>query len=182
MSASFGSWWWTRKPRVLQSMGSQRVGHDWTTELNLKYVLSGNHCSFVPLFTFTICSCYCFYWLFAKLCWTLWPHKLLPTRLLCPWDFPGKNTGVGCHFLLFARGLLDPGTKPLSLTLQVNSLPLNHQGSCLYSTLNHFFLTSVLTTSHREQWGKCFFFPPHVFSGFILLLISFTASNYTYFS
>ena len=22
------------------------------------------------------------------------------TRLLCPWDFPGKNTGVGCHFLL----------------------------------------------------------------------------------
>ena len=23
-----------------------------------------------------------------------------PTRLLCPWDFPGKNTGVDCHFLL----------------------------------------------------------------------------------
>ena len=23
-----------------------------------------------------------------------------PTMLLCPWDFPGKNTGVGCHFLL----------------------------------------------------------------------------------
>ena len=23
-----------------------------------------------------------------------------PTGLLCPWDFPGKNTGVGCHFLL----------------------------------------------------------------------------------
>ena len=29
----------------------------------------------------------------------LWPHGLYPTRLLCPWDFPGKNTGVGCHFL-----------------------------------------------------------------------------------
>ena len=28
------SWWWTGKPGVLQSMGSQRVGHDWTTELN----------------------------------------------------------------------------------------------------------------------------------------------------
>ena len=28
------------------------------------------------------------------------PHGLKPTRLLCPWDFPGKNTGVGCHFLL----------------------------------------------------------------------------------
>ena len=27
-------------------------------------------------------------------------HGLYPTRFLCPWDFPGKNTGVGCHFLL----------------------------------------------------------------------------------
>ena len=27
------------------------------------------------------------------------PHRWQPTRLLCPWDFPGKNTGVGCHFL-----------------------------------------------------------------------------------
>ena len=27
-------------------------------------------------------------------------HGLQPVRLLCPWDFPGKNTGVGCHFLL----------------------------------------------------------------------------------
>ena len=31
---------------------------------------------------------------------SLWPHGLQPTRLLCPWDFPGKDTGVGCHFLL----------------------------------------------------------------------------------
>ena len=28
------SWWWTGKPDMLQSMGSQRVGHDWMTELN----------------------------------------------------------------------------------------------------------------------------------------------------
>ena len=31
---SSGSWWWTGKPGVLQSMGSQRVGHNWATELN----------------------------------------------------------------------------------------------------------------------------------------------------
>ena len=30
-----GSWWWTGKPGVLQSMRSQRIGHDWATELNL---------------------------------------------------------------------------------------------------------------------------------------------------
>ena len=35
-----GSWWWTRRPGMLQSMGSQRVRHDWTTELNWTEALS----------------------------------------------------------------------------------------------------------------------------------------------
>ena len=39
--------------------------------------------------------------LVAKSCPTLLqPHGLQPARLLHPWDFPDKNTGVGCHFLL----------------------------------------------------------------------------------
>ena len=32
------SWWWTGNPVVLQSMGSQRVGHDWATELKVHYI------------------------------------------------------------------------------------------------------------------------------------------------
>ena len=32
------------------------------------------------------------------------PHGLQPTRVLCPWDFPSKSTGVGCHFLLQKEG------------------------------------------------------------------------------
>ena len=54
------------------------------------------------------------------------PHGLLPARLLCPWDFPGKNTGVGCHFLL--QGIFP--TKGLNLNhlhWQVGSLPLSHK-------------------------------------------------------
>ena len=44
-----------------------------------------------------VCCC-C---LVIQLCLTLCdPHRLQPTRLLCQWDFPGKNTRVGCHFLL----------------------------------------------------------------------------------
>ena len=35
------------------------------------------------------------------------PHGLQPTRLLCPWDFPGKSTGVGCHCLLRTSDLSD---------------------------------------------------------------------------
>ena len=35
----------------------------------------------------------------AQLCLTLC-DAMDSARLLCPWDFPGKKTGVGCHFLL----------------------------------------------------------------------------------
>ena len=54
--------------------------------------------------------------LLAQLCPILRkPMGSYPTRLLCPWDSPGKNTGVGCHFLLWGifpmqklnSGLLD---------------------------------------------------------------------------
>ena len=38
--------------------------------------------------------------LVTKLCQTLATPGLQPAGLLCPWNFPGKNTGVGCHFLL----------------------------------------------------------------------------------
>ena len=40
------------------------------------------------------------------------PHGLWPARLLCPWDSPGKNAGVGYHFLLqgiFLTQELNPG-------------------------------------------------------------------------
>ena len=62
---------------------------------------------------------------------SLWPHGLLPTRLLCPWDSPGKNTGVGCHSLL--QGIFP--TQGLNQHLlyllhwQADSLPLLYLGS-----------------------------------------------------
>ena len=49
--------------------------------------------------------------LVIKLCPILAIHGLLPARILCPWDSPGKNTGVGCHLLLqgiFLTQELDP--------------------------------------------------------------------------
>ena len=52
---------------------------------------------------------------------SLRPHGLWPTRLLCPWDCPGKNTGVGCH--ASSRGSFNPGIKPRFLALQADSLP-----------------------------------------------------------
>ena len=47
---------------------------------------------------------------------SLRPYGLQPTRLLCPWDSPGKNTGVGCQFLL--QGIfLTQGLNPHLLRL-----------------------------------------------------------------
>ena len=43
---------------------------------------------------------------------SLWPHGLYPDRLLCPRDFPSKNTGVGCHFLL-QEDLPNPRIEPV---------------------------------------------------------------------
>ena len=55
-------------------------------------------------------------------------HGLWPSRLLCPQDFLGKNTGMGCHFLL--QGLfLSQGSNLHLLHQQVDSLLLSHWGS-----------------------------------------------------
>ena len=57
---------------------------------------------------------------------SLWPHGLLPARLLFPWDSPGKNTGVGCHALF--QGIFPTQGSNLRLLpllhWQAGSLPL----------------------------------------------------------
>ena len=46
---------------------------------------------------------------------SVWLHRRQPTRLRHPWDYPGKNTGVGCHFLLLSLEqiwiILPPGRR-----------------------------------------------------------------------
>ena len=81
----------------------------------------------VRVFSFKIIFCYCC--LFAKLCPVLCsPHGLQPTRFLCPWDFPGKNTGVDCHFLL--QGIFPTqGSNLCLLHQQVGSSLLSYQGN-----------------------------------------------------
>ena len=62
---------------------------------------------------------------------SLWPHGLQPTRLLCPWNFPGKNTGADYHFLL--QGIFSTQGSNLHLfcllNRQANSSPLCHLGN-----------------------------------------------------
>ena len=79
------------------------------------------------------------FWLLFKNCYalghsivsdSLWPFGLQTTKLLCPWDFSVKNTGVGCHFPP-PGDLSNPGmesTSPVSPPLQADSLPTEPSG------------------------------------------------------
>ena len=84
-------------------------------------------------------------------------HRLQPARLLCPWDFPGKNTRVGCHFLL--QGIVP--TRRLNLCLLHCRQILHqrgHQGShvpiklCIGQRFFHVRLI-IVPHDHHEYFG-----------------------------
>ena len=82
----------TEESNGLHSMGSQRVPHDWVTFFwPVKSTLAPR-----PILFLSVVAC----GLVAKSCLTLETPRTVTYRLFCPWDFPGKNTGVSCHFLL----------------------------------------------------------------------------------
>ena len=75
------------------------------------------------------------------------PHRRQPTRLRRPWDFPGKNTGVGCHFLLQCMKVKSESEVAQScLTL---SDPMD--GSLPCSSVHGIFQARVL------EWGAIAF-------------------------
>ena len=59
---------------------------------------------------------------------SLWSHGLYLTRVLCPWNSPGKNTGVGCHSLL-QGSFLTQGLNQGLLHCRWILDHLSHQGS-----------------------------------------------------
>ena len=84
----------------------------------------------------------------VKSCPTLLqPHELQPKRLLCPWDFLGKNFGVGCNFL-FQGVIPTQGSNPCFLYWQADFLPPSHLGA-------HIVLmkvkVSITVVSHSLQ-------------------------------
>ena len=95
---------------------------------------------------------------------SLRPHGLQPARLLCPWDSPGKNTGVGSHSLLQWIFLIQ-GSNPSLLQCRPILFCLSHQGSQYY-----LVICSIFTCSPVLFHYKCC----DVFVFFSLLLISLT--------
>ena len=67
--------------------------------------------------------------LVTQSCPPLWSHGLQPTRLLCPWNSPGKNTREGCHFLpqcisvQFSSSVMSDSSPPHGLQHGSNPCP-----------------------------------------------------------
>ena len=81
---------------------------------------------------------------------SLWPHGLYPTRLFCPWDSLGKNTGVGSHSLL--QGIfLNQGSNPCLLHCRQILYCLTHKGSPKSSQhrLKNGINASIITWTSR---------------------------------
>ena len=78
---------------------------------------------------------------------SLRPHGLQPTRLLCPWDFPGENTGVGCHRLLQCMTVKRESEVTQSCPTPSDPMDCSLPGSCVHG----IFQARVL------EWGAIAF-------------------------
>ena len=86
---------------------------------------------------------------------SLQPHRLWPTRLFCAWDSPGKNTAMGCHFLL-QRIFPTQGSNPSLAHCRQMLYRLSHQGSPDYMVSSQFS-RSVVSNSlwpHESQHAR----------------------------
>ena len=93
----------------------------------------------------------------------MWPHRRQPTRLPGPWDSPGKNTGVGCHFLLQCM-------KVKSESEVAQSCPTLSQISQFKGIILH---NTALISDTSRKFG-C----PHIISTFFPALYKFQGSYY----
>ena len=86
------------------------------------------------------------------------PLGLQPARLLCPWDSPGENTGVGSHSLL-QEIFLTQGSNPGSSTLQppekpqINTFKINFKKEMANGLTTDFLMVSTWV---RRRWNDIF--------------------------
>ena len=85
---------------------------------------------------------------------SLQPHRQQPTRLLGPWDSPGKNTGMGCRFLLqgifLTQGLNSRLLHQAGRFFTIQSQPVSNDGP--EGTATHQSPTSPENTLQDPQW------------------------------
>ena len=85
----------------------------------------------------------------------MWPHRRQPTRLPHPWDSPGKNTGVGCHFLLQCRKVKSESEVAQSCLTLYNPMDRSLPGSSLLHYILEFVQIHVHLVSYYIHTKPC---------------------------
>ena len=98
------------------------------------------------------------------------PHRLQPSRLLRPWDFPGKNTGVGCHCLLHVHHQLPSNSCPLSWwchpTISSSLVPFSSSLQS-FPASRSFLVSRFFTSGGQSIWVSASACPSNEYSGLI---------------
>ena len=83
---------------------------------------------------------------------SVWPHRWQPTRLPRPWDYPGKNTGVGCHFLLQCMKVKSESEVAQSCPTLSNPMYCSLPGSSVHGIFQARVLEWVATAFSRIKY------------------------------
>ena len=150
------------EPHGLPSMGTHRVGHDWSdlavaAAVGLIYIFYIFIHDLMILIAMLISAAAAT----AKSlqsCPIVRPHRWQPTRLPSPWDSPGKNTGLGCHFLLPCAKVKSESevaqscptlSDPMDCSLPGSSIHGIFQARVAFSNVK-----SYLLLLHTYRWGN----------------------------
>ena len=82
------------------------------------------------------------------------PHRQQPTRLLRPWDSPGKNTGLGCHFLLQCLKVKSESELAQSCLTLSNPMDCSLPGSSIHGIFQARVLEWVATAFSTIVWPQ----------------------------
>ena len=97
------------------------------------------------------------------------PHRGQPTRLRRPWDSPGKNTGVGCHFLLQCRTVKSESEVAQSGPTLSDPMHCSLPGSSIHGIFQQEYWSGVPSPSLNSVLESPYFY---IFTKFCYLLIS----------
>ena len=90
-------------------------------------------------------------------CPSVRPHRRQPTRLPRPWDSPGKNTGVGCHFLLQCMKVKSESEVTLSYLTRSDPMDCSPTGSSVHGIFQARVLEWGAIAFSAPPWRKALF-------------------------
>ena len=103
----------------------------------------------LPLPTPTGCTCCCCCCVASVVSDSVRPHRRQPIRLPHPWDSPGKNTGVGCHFLLQCMKVKSESEVAQSCPTLLNPMDCSLPGSSIHGIFQARVLELVAISFSR---------------------------------